>query len=96
MGKGFKQLWGNKIYLVMPEKEESKVILAPEINRDLEKEFIAKFDKLKIYAVGSDVTKFVEGEEVLVDPQSLKRASVIEVGKKKLLLISDYDVVHTW
>ncbi len=96
MGKGFKQLWGNKIYLIMPEKEESKVILAPELNKDLEKEFIAKFDKLEIYAVGDVVTKFKEGEKVLVDPTSLRRSPVIEVNKMKLLLISDHDIVHTW
>ena len=94
----FKKLLGNRIYLNMPKKEESKIIVDENTKEALKKELLNKMSKLTVYAVGDLVTNIAPGDEVLVDPEALARkATIIPLSDdKEVLLVSPFDIVHIW
>jgi hypothetical protein len=94
----FKKLLGNRIYLNMPKKEESKLIVDDNTKDALKKQLLARMSKLTVYAVGDLVTNIAEGDEVLVDPEALSRKAVIIPlsEDKEVLLVSPFDIVHIW
>lgn len=91
-------LLGNRVYLNMPKKEESKLIVDENTKDALKKELLNKMSKLTVYAVGDLVTSIKPGDEVLVDPEALARkATIIPLsGNKEVLLVSPFDIVHIW
>jgi hypothetical protein len=91
------RLLGNRIYLEIPKKEESKLIVDENTKEALEKEMIKKMSRLTVHSIGELVTNVKVGEEVLVDPEALSRAKVIPYSEKEdVLLISPFDVIHVW
>lgn len=91
-------LLGNRVYLNMPKKEESKLIVDENTKEALKKELLNKMSKLTVYAVGDLVTSIKPGDEVLVDPEALARkATIIPLSEdKEVLLVSPFDIVHIW
>lgn len=97
MAKEFKKLIGNRIYVEMPKKEESKLIVDENTKEALQKEMLKKMSKLKVYAVGDLVTNVAEGDTILIDPSALSKAPLIPLSEDKdVLLISPFDVIHVW
>lgn len=97
MAKEFKKLRGNRVYVEIPKKEESKLIVDENTKEALQKEMLKKMSKLTVYAVGELVTDIKEKDVVLVDPGKLKDALLIPVSDEKdVLLISPFDIVHIW
>lgn len=97
MNKGFKKLRGNRIYVEVPKKDESKLIVDDNTKESLQREMLKKMSKLKVFAVGDLVTDIKDGDVVLVDPGKLKDASLIPLSDdKEVLLISPFDVIHIW
>lgn len=94
----FKKLLGNRIYLNMPKKEESKIIVDENTKDALKKELLNKMSRLTVYAVGDLVTTIAPGDEVLVDPEALARkTTIVPLSKdKEVLLVSPFDIVHVW
>jgi hypothetical protein len=93
----FKKLRGNRVYLELPTIKESPIHLTPELEAALIEEERYKYQRLKVYAVGELVNDIKEGDEVLTDPSALQKASIITLSeKKKVLLISPFDIVHIW
>jgi len=94
----FKKLLGNRIYLEMPKKEETKLIVDENTKEALKKELLSKMSRLKVYAIGDLVTNVSVGDEVLVDPEALARKTLIVPvsDTKELLLVSPFDIVHVW
>jgi hypothetical protein len=94
----FKKLLGNRIYLNMPKKEESKIIVDENTKDALKKELLNKMSRLTVYAVGDLVTTIAPGDEVLVDPEALARKTTIVPlsNDKEVLLVSPFDIVHVW
>jgi len=97
MAKEFKKLLGNRVYLSLPKKEESKLIVDENTKDALKKELLKKMSKLQVYAVGDLVKDVVEGDYVLVDPNVLSKGLLIPlVEDKQVLLVSYFDIVHIW
>lgn len=97
MAKEFKKLRGNRVYVEIPKKEESKLIVDENTKEALQKEMLKKMSKLTVYAVGELVTDIKEKDVVLVDPGKLKDALLIPVSDEKdVLLISPFDIIHIW
>lgn len=93
----FKRLIGNRIYVEMPKKEESKLIVDENTKEALQKEMLKKMSKLTVYAVGDLVSNIVKGDVILVDPSALSKAPLIPLSDDKdVLLISPFDVIHVW
>jgi hypothetical protein len=96
MGK----LLGNRIYLEMPKKDESKLIVDENTKEALQKELLKKMSRLKVHSVGTAITDpdLVVGCEVLVDPSALRdKTLVIPLSDTEdVLLVSIFDIVHIW
>jgi hypothetical protein len=55
------------------------------------------FGRLRVYAVGSDITDIEEGDEVMIDPTSAaKVAKIILSAEKEVIMVSIFDIAHIW
>lgn len=96
--KPYKQLLGNRIYLELPKKEDSKLIVDENTKEALQKEVMKKMSKLKVYDVGTSVESIKVGDIVLVDPSKITNAVVVpNLGLDvDIILVSPFDVIHVW
>lgn len=93
----FKQLLGRRIYLELPEEPKSLLHLDEESRAALEAERMKTYCRLKVYAVGTDVTDIKAGDEVMIDPGSASKIMKIPLGEdKEVLLLSIFDICHIW
>lgn len=93
----FKKLLGNRIYVEIPKKEESKLVVDENTKEALQKEMLKKMSRLTVYAVGDTVTNISVGDTILVDPSSLSKSLVIPLSDElDVLLVSPFDVIHVW
>jgi len=94
------KLLGNRIYLEMPKKEESKLIVDENTKEALQKELLKKMSRLKVHSVGTAITDpdLKVGVEVLVDPSALRDKTLIIPlsDKEDVMLVSIFDIVHIW
>ena len=93
------KLLGNRIYLEIPKKEESKLIVDENTKEALEKEMIKKMSKLTIHSVGTANmdAELVPGAVVLVDPAALSKAPLIPLSEdEQVLLVSPFDIIQVW
>jgi len=97
MKKPFEELFGNRVFLEIPKIPESNILLSDEAQRVWIEEQKLSLNKFKVYAVGDDVTKVKEGDEVAVDMQALSRAQVFRLTKEiEVLPISVFDISLRW
>ena len=76
-----------------PESEKKSMIeLTPEVEAQLEKEAIAKWTRLKVYAVGTEVTDIVAGDDVYITPGVLAAAEVFKVDEEVFMIVPDHAV----
>jgi hypothetical protein len=94
------KLLGNRIYLEMPKKEESKLIVDENTKEALQKELLKKMSRLKVHSVGTAITDpdLKVGVEVLVDPSALRdKTLIIPLSETEdVMLVSIFDIVHIW
>ena len=91
------KLLGNRIYLEIPKKEESKLIVDENTKEALEKEMYKKMSKLTVHSVGTANMDVKAGDVVLVDPQALQKAPLIPLSdEENVLLVSPFDVIMVW
>lgn len=96
----FRTLLGNRVYLEIPKREESKIVVDENTKEALKREMLKKYSKLKVFAVGEGVTNpFLKvGDEVLVEPEALARKAVmVDLSDDvQVALVSYFDVIHIW
>ncbi len=94
------KLLGNRIYLEMPKKEESKLIVDENTKEALQKELLKKMSRLKVHSIGTAITDpdLKVGVEVLVDPTALRdKTLIIPLSENEdVMLVSIFDIVHIW
>ncbi len=91
------RLLGNRIYLEIPKKEESKLIVDENTKESLEKEMLKKMNKLKVHSVGTANMDVKVGDFVLIDPAALSKAPMIPLSEDEIvLLVSPFDVIQIW
>ena len=90
-------LLGNRIFLEMPKKEESKLIVDENTQEALNKEMLNKMNKLVIHSVGDLIQNLKKGDVVLVDPAAIQKAPLIPLSKEEtVMLVSPFDVIYKW
>jgi len=89
----FKQLRGKRVMIEKPELKESVIELTPEVQELLDKEAISKWTRLKVHAVGTDVTDIVAGDEVYVSPSMLMNAEVFKIEEEVFMIIPEHAIV---
>ena len=99
MATEFKTLLGNRVYINLPQKEESNLIVDENTKDALNKELLNKMSKLTVHAVGTGIEESVlkEGDQVLVDPNKISTGLLIPISDtKKVLLVTIFDIIHIW
>lgn len=90
-------LLGNRIFLEMPKKEESKLIVDDNTKEALNKEMLNKMNKLVIHSVGDTIQNLKKGDVILVDPSALQKAPLIPLSEEEtVMLVSPFDVIYKW
>jgi len=90
-------LRGNRIYLELPQQEDSKVIVDHNTKEALQRAFADKMLRATVYAVGEVVTDLKPGDVVLADPIALGKASIIPIDETTtVVMLSSYDIIHKW
>lgn len=92
----FKTLVGTRVLLTKPQKPESKIMLDPAAEAQMEAEMMAKWTALEVYAVGNEVTLVQPGDKVYVETYSLQSAGVIAIGDEMKLMIAERDIAIIW
>jgi hypothetical protein len=94
----FRKLLGRRIYLELPvEKVSSLAYIDEETKAMLDAERMKNYGRLKVYAVGSDITDISEGDEVMIDPTSAaKVAKIFLSDEKEVIMVSIFDIAHIW
>jgi hypothetical protein len=92
----FKKLVGTRVLLTKPKKPESKVLLSPEAEAQMEAEMMAKWTALEVYAVGDEVSIVAPGDKVFVETYSLQNAGVVSIGDDLKLMIAERDIAIIW
>jgi hypothetical protein len=97
---------GKFLYLEIPTKEDSKIIVDENTKEELSKKLLKKLEKLKIWAIGDAANpKLIkahnEGKFVLVNPDAIQKAKLVpfdEGGDEPVMraLVLDYDIIHIW
>jgi co-chaperonin GroES (HSP10) len=91
------KLLGNRVYLNIPKKEESKLIVDENTKEALEKEMIKKMSRLTVHSVGTATMDIKVGDVVLVDPEALSKARMIPLSDDEtVLLVSPFDIIQVW
>ena len=98
------KILGNRVYLEKPELPETKTYISEELKKQMEADLVEKYDRLKVFALGKGVLPTGEvsepevkvGDEVLVDPNGLRRGVVIQIDGKSIVSVSYFDIMHVW
>ena len=91
------KLLGNRIYLEIPKKEESKLIVDDNTKEALQRELLNKMSKLKVHSVGTSIMDVKVGDWVLVDPAALNKATLVPItNEENVILVSPFDVIMIW
>jgi hypothetical protein len=99
-----KFVMGRFIYIEMPPKPETKVIVDENTKEALQKAMLENLRVTTVFAKGDAVSdKINVGDKVLVNPASLANPSTSIITLKNsededvvVALIQDYDIIHVW
>lgn len=92
----FKKLVGKRVLLNKPTKPESKIQLSPEAEAQMEREMMAKWTALEVYAVGDEVNLCEPGDKVYVETYALQSAGVVQLGEDMKLMVAERDIAIVW
>jgi len=94
------KILGNRVYILLPSLPESKIKLTREAEEQMKEEMRAKFDKLTVYAVGEGIQGITisvkPGDEVFVDPNAMRRGTVLKVDGKEVICVNSMDIMHVF
>lgn len=96
MNKSFEVLLGNRVYLKVPPKKQTSIVLSEAAKKEIESEEIKKYSRLEVYAVGNIVTNVKEGDIVFVNPEALNNAPIIPLDEGEMFMVSPFDIIHIW
>jgi len=90
------KLVGTRILLNKPVKPESKVILTPEGEAEVERTMMKQWTTLEVYAVGEDVSLVKAGDKVYIPAIILQNTEIIEADGETRLMIAERDIAIVW
>jgi hypothetical protein len=67
--------------------------LSEEAKASLEADLVKHYTRLKVHAVGEDVTFCKEGDEVLVTPRQLSYCDVVDIDGKTKFVAKEADCI---
>lgn len=87
---------GPRVILTLPEINKPSLQLSEDLEREwMEKEF-KKFDKLEVFAIGTDVTGLEVGDSVTVNPMFVRNAERVTIEGKERIVVRYPDITLIW
>ena len=93
---GYKQLKGIRILLTLPKRDDKGIVLTPELEEQMNREYATKMDNLEVYAIGDAVTDLTVGDKVYVPVEELKRGTFITINGEEKIMVSAMSVALIW
>ncbi len=90
------KLLGTRVLLTRPVRPKSAIQLSPEAEADLDREMMAKWTALEVFATGDEVTQVKAGDKVYVPVNYLQHAEVVVFGEEQKMLIAERDIAIVW
>lgn len=87
---------GNRVYVDVPDMPETKVIVDPQLKKEMQLEMAKQFEKLTVFAVGKGVQDVKVGDKIYIRPELINKAPVVEIEGKERLEFSEYEVSFIW
>lgn len=75
---------------------ESKIAgleLSPDAKASMDSELVKHYTRLKVFAVGEDVTFCKAGDEVLITPRQLSYCDVVEIDDKTKFVAQESHII---
>jgi predicted esterase len=90
------KLLGHRILLNNPNLKEPTIELTSELLEEFKREQLKKLTKLTVYAVGDEVVKVKEGQEVYVQTMYLTNPEWVEVDGEHKIMVREMDIALIW
>ena len=92
----FTKLLGHRILIEKPQRPKSIIELTPEQEAAMDADFLKQWLKLKVFAIGTNVTNLAAGDLVFIDSHALTHAEIIPYEDKHYLVLNEHDVLIVW
>ena len=90
------KLFGHRVLLNRPKREERLIQLTPEMEEEMNMRELANLKRLEVYAIGKDVTEVAVGDVVYVNLMYLQSAELVEIEGEEKIMVRDSDIAFTW
>lgn len=89
------QLKGKRILIEKPVRPDNGVILTEDVQTALDAEFMKSWSKLKVVAVGDEVTAVKAGDSVYIG-SALANCEVIDINQTIYFIANELNVAIIW
>lgn len=90
------KLLGARVLLTRPVRPKSAIQLSPEAEAELDKEMMAKWTALEVFATGPEVTSVKTGDKVYVPVTYLQHADIVVFGEEQKMMVAERDIALIW
>jgi co-chaperonin GroES (HSP10) len=91
-----KSLRGKKVLITIPELKKSNISLSGADEEKIMADAMKKWQKLEVFAIGTEVTDIKKGDMVYVQSYSLETGEKIEIDEKMRILIPENAIAIIW
>lgn len=91
-----KSLRGRRVLLTTPELKKSAVELSIKDEEAIMQEAMKKWQKLEVFAVGTEIEDIKPGDHVYVQTYALESGEKIDIDGKIKLLVPDTAIALIW
>jgi hypothetical protein len=88
-------LRGKRILIEKPVRPESQVILTEDVQASMDNEFMKSWTKLRVVAVGDEVTSIKVGDKVYIG-SALANAEIIDIESYMFFIVHEPSVAIIW
>jgi hypothetical protein len=90
------KLLGPRVLLTMPQINKPTLQLSDELERQWMEKEMQKFNKLEVFAIGTEVTGVEVGDSVTVNPLFIRNAERVNIEGEDKVVIRYPDITIVW
>lgn len=90
------KLLGPRILLNLPQINKPTLQLSEELERQWMEKEMQKFNKLEVFAIGTEVTGVEVGDSVTVNPLFIRNAERVNIENEDKVVIRYPDITIVW
>ena len=90
------KLLGPRILLTLPQINKPTLQLTDELERQWMEKEMQKFNKLEVFAIGTEVTGIEVGDSVTANPLFIRNAERVNIEGEDKVVIRYPDITIVW